>query len=81
MGISWGTTYKELVDAHAGVDGDLAAEVALELLLLRRLGRVVRQQLRQTLQQTFQAQTEARTRQSIVHEMATTGKSTRNSER
>jgi hypothetical protein len=72
MSISWGAaaraTHKELVDANAGVDGDLAAEVALELLLLHRLWRVVRQQLRQTLQQTFQAQTEARTRQSIVHE-------------
>lgn len=45
----WGH-YEELVDAHAGVDGDAAAEVALELLLPHRLGRVVRQQLRQTLQ-------------------------------
>jgi len=40
---------QELVDAHAGVDGDFAAEVALELLFLHSLGRIVRQQLRQTL--------------------------------
>jgi ribosomal protein S13 len=74
-----GATHEELVDAHAGVDGDLASEVALELLLLHRLGRVVRQQLRQTLQQNIpgaRARTEARTRQSIRHETATAGKST-----
>ena len=53
-----GSTHQELVDAHAGVDGDFAAEVALELLLLHRLGRIVRQQLRQTLH-TPRARTEA----------------------
>ena len=53
-----GSTHQELVDAHAGVDGDFAAEVALELLFLHSLGRIVRQQLRQTLH-TPRARTEA----------------------
>lgn len=34
-------TYKELVNAHAGVDGDFAAEVALEFVLLHAFGGVV----------------------------------------
>lgn len=37
---------KKLVDAHAGVDGYLPAEVALEFELLHGLRRVVHEQLR-----------------------------------
>lgn len=41
--------YQELVDAHAGVDGNLATKVALKLVLLHAVWRVVRQQLREPL--------------------------------
>jgi hypothetical protein len=37
--------YEELVDVHAGVDGDLAAKVVVELLRLDAPGRVVAQHL------------------------------------
>ena len=41
--------YQELVNVHAGVDRDLAAEVVLELLRFRAVRRMVCQQLCQTL--------------------------------
>lgn len=40
------STDKELVDAHASVDCNLATEIALEFLLLHGLWGVVSQQLR-----------------------------------
>ena len=39
-------TNEELVDAHAGVDGNLPAEIALKLLLLHGPGSVVGEKLR-----------------------------------
>lgn len=44
----WGTD-EELVDAHAGINRDLPAEIALKLLLLHGLGGVIREEFRQTL--------------------------------
>ena len=41
--------YQELVDVHAGVDGDLATEVVLELLLPHSAGGVIGQELRKAL--------------------------------
>ena len=42
--------YQELVDVHAGIDGDLAAEVVLKLLLSHGAGGVIGQQLGEALQ-------------------------------
>lgn len=39
------STDKELVNAHASVNGDLATEVALEFVLLHGLRGIVRQKL------------------------------------
>lgn len=41
--------HQELVDMHAGVDGNLAAEVVLEFLRLGASRRMVRQQLGEPL--------------------------------
>lgn len=36
-------TDKELVNAHAGINGDFPAKIALQFLLFHRLRRIVRQ--------------------------------------
>lgn len=38
-------TNEKLVDAHASINGDFAAEIALEFLLFHRLWSIVRQKL------------------------------------
>lgn len=38
-------SYKKLIDAHAGVDSNFAAKIALEFLLLHGSRSIVRQQL------------------------------------
>jgi hypothetical protein len=42
-------TYQKLIDAHAGINGNLAAKIALKFLLLHCSRSVVRKQLRQSL--------------------------------
>jgi hypothetical protein len=44
-----------LVDVHAGVDGDLATEIILKLLLPHGAGGVVCQKLREALQRCYTA--------------------------
>ena len=43
------SAHQELVDVHAGVDGDLATEVVLKLLLPHCAGGVIGQKLREAL--------------------------------
>lgn len=73
--------YEELVDAHAGVDGNAPAEVALELLLLHRLGRIVRQKLRQTLTKKNPHKIETKTHHESAAKTATTHTTGHKSER
>lgn len=42
-------THQKLVDVHAGIDGDLATEIILKLLILRAPRRMICQQLRKPL--------------------------------
>lgn len=41
--------YKKLINAHAGINSDLAAKVGLEFLFSHASGSVIGKQLRQTL--------------------------------
>jgi hypothetical protein len=52
-----GETHHELIDVHAGVDGDLPTKVGLKLGGFHALRRVVRQQLAQALRQRTQQDT------------------------
>ncbi len=49
------SAHQELVDVHAGVDGDLATEIILKLLLPHGAGGVVCQKLREALQRCYTA--------------------------